>query len=197
MKRSRKGTPIRRIPAVYTVDDDMDSGLSALLSDDLKALNQQVASVLQEISDNVSRYGIVARQTPKGLGKFATEAIDEQDTCLGIYMGRLHLSTTRVPDNGRHFDLGSVNGTSLFIEGSGPSSLNAADFNHSCCRANVAFRFLYQSDERGLKAVLVTTLRRIEPGEELLADYGDGYFQPGGSVPCLCEAVCPKNRFFA
>jgi hypothetical protein len=183
MKRGRKGTPVRRIPTVYT-------GTSLLFR-----LNvHQIAPILRDITDNVNEYGIVARPTPKGPGKFATNAIDAAGVCVGIYMGRLHLSEARVQDNGRHFDLGSVNGVRLFVEGAGPSALNAADFNHSCCRANVAYKFLF---EEGLKVVVVITLRRIEPGEELLVDYGDGYFQPGGTAPCLCEAVCPKNRFFA
>ena len=198
MKRSRKGVPIARRPAVYTVDEeetDGGGGLSALLSDDLRLLNARAAGVLRDIEDNVSEYGIVVRPTPKGPGKFATNAIEEEGVCLGIYTGRLHLAEARVPDNGRHLDLKPVNGTSLFVEGSGPSRINAADFNHSCCRANVAFRYL-AFEGTALQAVIATNLRRIEPGEELLLDYGDAYFRPGGSRPCMCEPVCPKGRFF-
>ena len=191
MVRSKNSMPVRKLQAVYTIDDNTDPGLSALLAGDLKTLNEHIQPILREINDNVNDYGITIMPTPKGLGKFASKPICETNVLLGIYTGRLHFANTPVPDNGRHMNLRSIKGVDLFIEGSDPSPINAADFNHSCCKANTTFRYVAT-----LPAIVVTNTRPIEAGEELLLDYGDSYFRSGGSMPCLCEEVCPKGRFF-
>ena len=197
MPHKRKSSaPVRRITPVYTIDNTTDPGLSDLLGEDLRNLHASIGPTIMEIEDNIERYGIRLEGGEKGLQKIATQPIPHTGVMLGIYTGQLHFAQTRVADNGRHLNLKPVRGIPLFVEGSGPSRIQAADCNHSCTGANLAYKYLRITDADVLEAVVVVTTRRIAAGEELLLDYGEDFFRRDGSRPCLCADPCPLNRYF-
>ena len=66
----------------------------------------------------------------------------------------------------------------------GPMGNHTRFINHSCTKENCVAKIL---DE-----VTIVAIKDIEPGEELLLNYGEGYFE---HLTCLCgEKYCLENK---
>ena len=187
MSKRKRGTPVPKRQTLYEFDSRVDERV------DMAALQLLMTPIIQEISDNVQRYGIRIVQSDKGIGKTCTEPI-EADELVGVYTGTVYNADEAPPDDNNGRLMGLPN--SLVVNAFGPSAINAADFNHSCQRFNCRYMFVHDDDHL-LNAVVLATIRRVEAGEELLVNYGDEYFRKSsGSVACLCDTPCPLNRFF-
>ena len=119
-----------------------------------------------------------------GLGLFATKPI-KRGGYIATYRGR-RISTEeaeRREARGARY-MFAVN-SRWTIDGSTRWNLGRY-INHSC-RPNAK-----PVGRNG--GIVIVTLRRIEPGEEITFDYGREYFDYFFKNNCRCAACCPKKR---
>lgn len=128
-----------------------------------------------------------------GTGVFAAanlapgDYLDLSGECRQISNKRQH----SLELSGEHsFWKGSYSGNRVEYFG-GPLSL----VNHACPPANNAeFLVLKDSPAKGHKQVAIKLLKRLAPGEEILVDYGEGWWinREEEGIKCKCPACLQK-----
>ena len=201
---------------VYTGIRYMWGILRTLVLADIAALHDCIQPELEEIAENVKKYKIVHRMTEHtGMGAFnGSDQTIPVGTPIGWYKGKIcfgknmkqnkYLITLqlRVLERKRH---------TIVIDGLDKKELkdvnNACIYNHSCNPNCTADAFCGPGR---LQYVIMITRNPIQPGQELLWDYGSGYWNNRTVTNqllaerglakkltlCKCSgnAVCPKGR---
>lgn len=125
-------------------------------------------------------FALKVRRSRTGLGLFALDPIPK-DACIIEYVGNLLTDEEYARSRSRYlFDLGK----GRVLDGS-PRWNRARYINHSCapnCETEVHRQKVY-----------VRALRDIEPGEELVYNYGEEYFDAFLRGHCLCPQCSPQD----
>lgn len=154
--------------------------------------NGEVKNMIRDIRNASRRFGIELKETGNGTGEgvFCRKGMSSDET-FGFYCGEYRprdssSGTASDEDNedyviyvearGRKYPKG------LEIDGfhSANVAFNAAKINHSCTRFNARLEI---SDVDGVSMLLAQSIRDIQPGEEILINYGgesgiEGYWLP-------------------
>jgi SET domain-containing protein len=127
----------------------------------------------------MSRKPFRVGKSPTGLGLFATEFIDK-GTFIVEYKGRMLPDAVagKLADRGAKY-LYEIN-SRWTVDGSSRS--NVARYANHSCRPNA------ESDVTRDKKIIIRSIKRIYPGDEITYDYGRDYFNLIlKKIGCKCE----------
>jgi len=169
---------------VITPDTEVDDEIISEVYTDYKSLNYTSCN-----QDDPEKSFELRRKDNMGFGLYAKHDIPA-GSVIGEYAGEL--ITKKVFLDRFYFNVehGITNyfydtATSMTID-AGPMGNHTRFINHSCTKENCVAKSLTANE------VTILTIKTIKRGEEILLNYGEGYFK---HLTCLCnEEKCLENK---